>query len=101
MLWFWVFLQRLQSEVNIKRDRRLEAENAQELGKVALASLRQDLELEGRNLRSAEAEHKARVKQSSSTTVELERAKSNDLQGWVEHLISHFLLRRHCSWWRA
>ena len=80
MLWFCVFLQRLQSEVNIKRDRRLEAENAQELEKVALASLQQDLELERENLRSAEAEHKARVKQLS-TAVELERAKFNDLQG--------------------
>nr|XP_022305127.1 A-kinase anchor protein 9-like isoform X11 [Crassostrea virginica] len=76
-------LERLQSELSIERDRRLEAENAQELEKVALASLRQDLELERKNLRSAEAEHKARVKQLS-TAVELERAKSNDLQGALE-----------------
>lgn len=80
MWWFCIFLQRLQSELSIERDRRLEAENAQELEKVALASLRQDLELERKNLRSAECEHKARVKQLS-TAVELERAKSNDLQG--------------------
>lgn len=80
MWWFCIFLQRLQSELSIERDRRLEAENAQELEKVASASLRQDLELERKNLRSAEAEHKARVKQLS-TAVELERAKSNDLQG--------------------
>jgi hypothetical protein len=47
---------------------------------VALANLQQELDLEKKNLRSTESEFKARVKQLT-TAVELERAKSNDLQG--------------------
>lgn len=73
-------LQRLTSDLNTERDRRLQAENAQELEKVALANLQQELDLERKNLRSTESEYKARIKQLS-TAVELERAKSNDLQG--------------------
>nr|XP_034309964.1 A-kinase anchor protein 9 isoform X18 [Crassostrea gigas] len=76
-------LERLTSDLNTERDRRLQAENAQELEKVALANLQQELDLERKNLRSTESEYKARIKQLS-TAVELERAKSNDLQGALE-----------------
>ncbi|XP_061193837.1 golgin subfamily B member 1-like [Saccostrea echinata] len=76
-------LERLQSELNAERDRRLQAENGAELEKVALANLQQELDLERKNLRSTESEYKARVKQLT-TAVELERAKSNDLQGALE-----------------
>uniref|UniRef100_K1Q7V4 Tripartite motif-containing protein 3 n=1 Tax=Magallana gigas TaxID=29159 RepID=K1Q7V4_MAGGI len=61
-------------------DRRLQAENAQELEKVALASLQQELDLERKNLRSTKSGYKGRLEQLS-TGVEHEGAKSNYLQG--------------------
>uniref|UniRef100_K1PLW5 Tripartite motif-containing protein 3 n=1 Tax=Magallana gigas TaxID=29159 RepID=K1PLW5_MAGGI len=59
-------------------DRRLQAENAQELKKVAL-----ELYFKRKNLRSFKSGYKAQLEQLS-TGVEHEGAKSNDLQGVIE-----------------
>nr|XP_034309353.1 trichohyalin-like [Crassostrea gigas] len=69
---------RLTSDPNTECDRRLQAENAQELKKVAL-----ELYFKRKNLRSTKSGYKARLKQLS-TGVEHEGAKSNDLQGAIE-----------------
>ena len=66
---------RLTSDPNTEWDRRLQAENAQELEKVALANLQKELNLERKNLRSTKSGYKARLEQLS-TAVELKGAKS-------------------------
>ena len=71
---------RLTSDPNTEWDRRLQAENAQKLDKVALGNLQQELDLERKNLRSTKSGYKARLEQLS-TGVEHEDAKWNDLQG--------------------
>nr|XP_034309428.1 uncharacterized protein LOC117683723 [Crassostrea gigas] len=55
-------------------DRRLQAENAQKLEKVALGNLQQELDLERKNLRSTKSGYKARLEQLY-TAVEHKDAK--------------------------
>uniref|UniRef100_K1P1D1 Tripartite motif-containing protein 3 n=1 Tax=Magallana gigas TaxID=29159 RepID=K1P1D1_MAGGI len=71
-------------------DRRLQAENAQELKKMAL-----ELYFKRKNLRSFKSGYKAQLEQLS-TGVEHERAKSNDLQGkQMESVLQKLDITRH------
>ena len=82
----------MQIELNSERDRVLQLEDAQMADRSTISSLHHDLEQGEKSLRTLDLEGKAKVKQMT-TALELERAKSSDLQ----RLVCHY----EFSTWRA